>query len=102
MLELRITDLSNHVIGKDVWVELTHPDGQRREALWHAILAQKRDGHTNLGANRLTADAPAQLHRCLPGGRYHLKFQWGQGEPRERYVELANGRRSLLQIQLSK
>lgn len=102
MLELRVTDLSNKLIGKDVWVELTHPDGQQRESIWQAILVQKRDGHTNLGANKLTADAPAQLHRCLPGGRYHLKFQWGQGEPTERFVELTNGRRSLLQIQLSK
>jgi hypothetical protein len=102
MLELRVTDLSNNVIGKGVWVELTHPDGQRREVLWQAILTQKRDGHTNLGANKLTADAPAQLHRCLPGGRYHLKLQWGQGEPTERFVELVNGRRSLLQIQVSK
>lgn len=102
MLELRVTDGSNKVIGKDVWVELTHPDGQQRETIWQAILAQKRDGHTSLGANKLTADAPAQLHRCLPGGRYDLKIQWGQGEPVERLVELTNGRRSLLQIQLSK
>lgn len=102
MLELRTTDQVGRMIGKGVWVELTHPDGQIRESIWRPVATARVDRPIRLGANKLTMDAPARLHRCLPGGRYILKLQWGRGEPVERIVQLTSGHQSLLEVQLSK
>ena len=101
MLELRTTDPAGRVIGKNVWIELTYPDGQMRESIWRSVLDGKMDKYIRLGANKLTMDAPARLHRCLPGGRYTLKLQWERGEPVERIVQLTSGRQSLVEVQLT-
>lgn len=102
MIELRVTDQAGRAIGKDVWIELTHPDGQVRESIWRPILADKPDGHVNLGADKMTMDAPARLHRCLPGGNYVLKLRWGRGQPVERSVRIDGGRLNLVEVRLSR
>ena len=102
MLELRVTDPTGTQIGKDVAVEVRHPDGEVREVIWRHVSQGKSGGHNRLGRDTLTMNAPARPYRCLPGGSYALKLRWGAGPPQARNVDLIPGEVRVVEVRLSK
>jgi hypothetical protein len=102
MIELHATDTDGRTIGTDVRLELVFPDGEPRETLWQPLTDGKPDQHAGLGADKLVRDSKARLHRCVPPGRYTLRFAWARGTPVERALDLVAGRRSPVEIRLSR
>jgi hypothetical protein len=79
MIELRLTDSGGNSIGRNVAIELTHPDGKVRESVWRPIVDGKADPKAILSADHLGRDGHARLDRSLPPGLYKITLRWEDG-----------------------
>ncbi|MCB9870457.1 MAG: carboxypeptidase regulatory-like domain-containing protein [Planctomycetes bacterium] len=99
-LQLEVVDDAGRMLSEGVRIELTHPDGRRREAVWQAFADDKPMPNTALAIDHLLADAPARLHRAVPAGRYSVTVRRGTDDPVQQTATLEAGRNTILRVTL--
>jgi hypothetical protein len=101
-IELRLTDTLGNTIGKDVSIELTHPDGKVRESLWRPLVDGKPDLKSAISADFLAKDGHARLDQAIPKGPYKIKLRWDDGPEVIEHLMVRSGEVFILDRQLSK